>query len=391
MKIITFSTLYPNAQQPRHGIFVETRLKKLIDNGNIESIVVAPVPWFPFKNKCFGLYAEYASVKIIEEKSGITIYHPRYLVIPKLGMLLTPYFLARAARKCIRNIIRAGYDFDVFDAHYFYPDGIAAARLGEYFSKPVVITARGSDINLIGQLDAPRKKIIDAAKSVAALVTVSSALKEKMADLGVDRNKITVLRNGVDLEKFHPSPERQEFRKNLGVSGTVLVSVGNLIEPKGHHLIIEALQKLPDTFLIIIGKGPQEMALKNLVLKLQLKKHVIFIQHVYQNELYKYYSAADILVLASSREGWPNVLLEAMACGTPVVSINVGGVPEIIQKPEAGLFIQERSSDSIVKGIKKLCETMPTRAKTEEYVQQFSWDETTQGQEQLFSRVKINS
>jgi hypothetical protein len=151
MKLLTFSTLFPNAVHPSHGIFVETRLRYLMASGKVESRVVAPVPWFPSGNPRFGRYADYARVPAEEQRHGIQISHPRYMLLPKIGMQVAPWLLARSVKAQIGRIIDEGYDFDVLDAHYFYPDGVAAVMLGKYFNKPVVITARGTDINLIPQ------------------------------------------------------------------------------------------------------------------------------------------------------------------------------------------------------------------------------------------------
>lgn len=387
MRILTFTTLYPNALQPRHGIFVETRLRKLVEHGQVKSVVVAPVPWFPFGNKVFGQYAQYAKVPARESRGQIEIYHPRYPVIPRIGMNYSPYLLSTSVRKCIRSILESGFEFDLIDAHYFYPDGVAAIRLGEYFNKPVVITARGSDINLIATFPRQGKMIQDAASKAAAIITVSAALKENILDMGVDANKVVVLRNGVDINIFRPSEDREACRRMLGVSGTVLLSVGNLVELKGHHLVIEAVSMIPDARLVIVGSGPEKEKLINRVSELSLQERVIFIDHVPQDRLYQYYSAADILVLASSREGWPNVLLESMACGTPVVATRINGTPEIVRSPEAGMLIEERSAKAIAEGVFSLRNSCPDRGDTRRYSEKFGWDETTTGQEQLFHQI----
>jgi len=99
MKILTFSTLYPNAARPRHGIFVETQLRQQLKTGQVESMVVAPVPWFPSRNPLFGEYALHASAPREEQRHGIQVLHPRYLVLPKIGMTLAPYLLAQSVNR----------------------------------------------------------------------------------------------------------------------------------------------------------------------------------------------------------------------------------------------------------------------------------------------------
>ena len=143
MKILTFSTLFPNSEKPGHGIFVETRLRHLVGSGQVQSRVVAPIPWFPSTNPRFGNYARFAKAPRHEVRHGIEVAHPRYPVLPKVGMSVAPFLLAQAVKPAIGRLIDEGYDFDLIDAHYFYPDGVAAAMLARHFNKPLVITARG--------------------------------------------------------------------------------------------------------------------------------------------------------------------------------------------------------------------------------------------------------
>jgi teichuronic acid biosynthesis glycosyltransferase TuaC len=386
MKILTFSTLYPHAARPSHGIFVETRLRYLLASGKVESKVVAPVPWFPSSNSRFGEYAICAKAPREERRYGIDVMHPRYVTVPKLGMSVAPFLLAAGAYSAVQSIIRRGYDFEIIDAHYFYPDGVAAAMIGQKLNVPVVITARGTDINLLPQFALPRRMILWAARRAAALVTVSAALKAALTQLGVDASKTSVLRNGVDTRLFHPV-DRVLQRARLGLTGTVLLMVGNLVALKGHDVVLRALREFSGACLLIIGEGREERNLRSLACELGIRDRVRFLGAMPQEQLPEYYGAADALVLASSREGWPNVLLEAMACGTPVVSTTVGGTPEIVAAPEAGVLVNERSAHGVVEALQRLFRNYPDRKLTRRYAERFGWDETTRGQLQLFEGV----
>jgi teichuronic acid biosynthesis glycosyltransferase TuaC len=386
LKILTFTTLYPDTTRSRHGIFVETRLRQLIMHAGIEARVVAPVPWFPSKNPMFGDYVTYAGVSRQELHHGIEVYHPRYPLLPKIGMSLTPWLMAQAVKPTLQGLLRDGYDFDVIDAHYFYPDGVAAALLARTFRKPLVITARGSDLNLIANLPLPRKWILWAARRADHLITVSAALKQVLVEMGAHPSKITVLRNGVDVAVFKPV-ERDTMRRELGVSGFVLLSIGNLIPAKGHDLVIEAVAHLPDTVLLIIGQGPDQHRLRQLIADRGLEGRVRILGNMEQDALRDYYGVADALVLASAREGWPNVLLESMACGTPVIATAVGAAPDIVAAPEAGVLAAERSTAALLAAIRQLRDQYPDRAATRAYAEQFSWDEISIGQMQIFNRM----
>lgn len=386
MKILTFTTLYPNAARPNHGIFVETRLRHLLESRCVEARVVAPVPWFPLESPRFGHYAAFARAPQVEQRHGIEVMHPRYLSVPKIGMSMSPFLLAARAGSILEGMVRRGFDFDVLDAHYFYPDGVAAAIIGRKLNKPVVITARGSDVNLLPQFAIPRKMIQWAARRAAALVTVSAALKKSLIQLGVESGKISVLRNGVDTRVFRPV-DREIHRTRMGLTGTVLLMVGNLVSLKGHELVLRALQEFPDACLLIVGEGEERRALETLAGALQIQHRVRFLGVMPHAQLAEVYGAADALVLASSREGWPNVLLEAMACGTPVVSSSVGGTPEIVTAPEAGVLMTERSVPGVAKALRRLLHNYPDRALTRKYAERFSWDDTTRGQLAVFENI----
>ncbi|HET6185287.1 MAG TPA: glycosyltransferase [Acetobacteraceae bacterium] len=385
LRLLTFSTLYPHAGRPNHGVFVENRLRQLLASGEAASLVVAPVPWFPSTAPRFGEWAAHARAPQSEQRHGIDVLHPRYPVIPKAGMSLAPWLLYRAMLPVFARLL-PGAGIQAIDAHYLYPDGVAAVWLGRRFGLPVVATARGTDVNFLPRYALPRRMIRRAMADAAALVAVSAALKEAMVALGAPDEKVTVLRNGVDTRLFCPPADRATLRARLGIAGPSLLSVGHLIERKGHHLVIEAAAQLPGVRLAIVGEGPERGALLALIDRLGVRDRVRLVGAVPHAEMPSWYGAADVLVLASSREGWANVLLEAMACGTPVVATNIWGNPEVVRAPEAGRIV-ERSAGSIAQGCAALLASPPDRAATRAYAEGFSWDETTRGQLALFGRV----
>ena len=387
IKIVTFTTLYPNAVQPAHGIFVENRMRHLVASGRVTSRIVAPVPWFPKAlTRLSTAYATYSDVPLVEQRHDLKIIHPRFLTVPKFGMTIAPALLFARSLWALRCLRAESGDFDLIDAHYFYPDGVAALMLGKVMRKPVVITARGTDINLIPRYCLPRSMIRYAAREAAGIITVSQALKDALFALGISGRDVHVLRNGVDLDTFRPIC-RSDARTRLGLNGRTLLSVGHLIERKGHDLVISALPALPQHSLLIVGEGPERGALQRLATKLGVADRVRFLGRIDHEGLAEVYSAADALVLASSREGWPNVLLEAMACGTPVVASNIWGNPEVVAQQEAGELMSERTASGVVAAVEKVFQTPRDRAATRRYAERFSWDETTEGQIKLFSEV----
>ncbi len=387
VRLITYSTLYPNGVQPTHGVFVENRLRHLVASGEVVARVVAPVPWFPFRSPRFGRYAQFAQVPAWEERHGLTLHHPRYPLIPRIGMNLSPFLLAMATLPAVRAAIEAQGGADILDAHYLFPDGVAATIIGKLLDIPTVVTARGTDVSLIPRYPVPRRMIQRAAGRAAGIITVSAALKEGLEGFGVAPDRVTVLRNGVDLRLFRPL-DRQATRRRLGLEGPTLISVGHLIERKGHHLIIDAMPSLPGFTLLIAGEGEERAKLEALIARLSLEDRVRLLGARPHDELPELYGAADALVLASSREGWANVLLEAMACGTPVVATDIWGNPEVVARPEAGILMAERSAKGVADAVRSLFSSrMPTREATRAYASAFSWDATTEGQIELFRRI----
>jgi glycosyltransferase involved in cell wall biosynthesis len=370
LRLLTFSTLYPNPAQPNHGVFVENRLRHLVASGAAESAVLAPVPWFP------GRAPGMSAVPAEESRHGLTVCHPRFAAPPGLGMYSNPLALYGAARRVLRRLLDAGARFDAIDAHYLYPDGVAAVWLGRRFGLPVVITARGSDASQLPHYAVPGRLIRQAIAGADALIAVSAGLAEGLVALGAPPGKVTVLRNGVDLGLFRPPADRAALRAELGLEGPVLLSVGLLIERKGHHLTVEALRELPGHTLLVAGEGPERASLLALAERLGVAGRLRLLGAQPHARLPQIYGAADVMVLASSREGWANVLLESMACGTPVVASPAWGSREAVTAPEAGLVLEARTITS-----------PPDRGATRAYAERFGWEETTAGQLALFRRV----
>jgi len=386
LRLLTFTTLFPNREQPNHGVFVANRLRHLVAGGDACSTVVAPVPFFPSGAGCIGQWGGFARVPQREVRHGLTFHHPRYPAIPRIGMSMSPFLLAGAVFDAVRLLHQNGGRFDLIDAHYFYPDGVAAVWLGRRLGLPVVVTARGSDITQIARYRLPRRMIRWAVRNAAGLITVSAALGDALVELGADPHAVTVLRNGVDLALFRPA-DRKAAREALGLRRPALLSVGHLIERKGHDRVIAAMPALPEFELLIVGDGPERGRLEALRGELGVADRVRLLGALSHEGLPAIYTAADALVLASSREGWANVLLEAMACGTPVVASPIAGNAEVVRAPEAGVLTRENTARGVAAAVRCLFADLPSREATRAYAERHSWDETTSGQLALFRRV----
>lgn len=385
MRVLSFTTLYPNAERPQYSVFVENRLRQLVRSGEVSARVLAPVPYFPCRSNCFGSYSAYARVPRRETRFGIEVDHPRYLAIPKVGMSVAPYLLYAAARRAFDRLLRKGERFDIIDAHYFYPDGVAAVLLGRAANLPVTVTARGSDINLLPDFTLPRRLIRWTAQRADGVITVSSALAARLHDLGIDRSRIAVLRNGIDPAVFRPTTP---YRTGEGPAPRPLaLSVGNLVPLKGHDLAIAAVARIPDLTLWVVGAGPERERLERLAHQHAVADRVRFLGTLPHERMPEVYSAADLLLLASEREGWPNVLLEAMACGVRVVTTAISDVTEVVNRPAAGVWIRERSVDCLTLAIRQSLAAPVAREATRAHALGFTWDATTKGQLSLFRDI----
>ena len=379
--LLTLTTLFPNARQPRRGIFVANRLARLCDSGRVACQVVAAVPSFP------GAYRETAGVPESEQIHGLPVRHPRYLHVPGVGMRIQPDSLARALLEDLRAHGDDARRFDVVDAHYFYPDGVAAARVAAQLGLPLVISARGSDINLIAETPFARRRILEAANAADALIAVSQALARKMISLGMPAERVHVLRNGVDPDVFFPVP-RSEARNRLGLreDARCVLGVGNLVHEKGFDVLVRALATLRDARLLLVGDGPLRESLETLARQVAPGR-VEFHGNMPQANLRFAYSAADALALPSLREGWPNVVLEALACGLPVVASNVGGIPEILGDDAPAALVDSRDAAAWSHALSDVMNRGYARDAVRRYALRFGWDDVVAAQCVLYERV----
>ena len=381
VRLLTLTTLFPNGRNARHGIFVANRLRRLCDTGRVAATVVAALPWFP------GAYRDRAAIAAIETINGLEVHHPRFINVPGVGMRIQPDLLARALIDPLRRMRANGNHFDVIDAHYFYPDGVAAARIADEFGLPLVISARGSDINLIGRIAFARERMLQAAERAQALIAVSGNLAKKMVELGMPEQRTHVLRNGVDTEAFKPfSSSAARTRLGLPSSGSLVLGVGNLVPEKGFSLLIEAIAGLGDVRLLLIGEGPLRGELTSLGKSLAPSR-VVLRPNMPQEELRYAYAAADVLALPSLREGWPNVVLEALACGTPIVASAVGGLPEILSDGAPGRLVVERSVHAWRHALRDVLDASIPAERAHMFARKFDWDDVVAQQVLLYERV----
>lgn len=359
--LVVFSSLFPHPGRPGSGLFIRERMFRVAQT--LPVVVIAPQPWFPGQSLLRRFRPNFRPPAPQQEKQqGITVYHPRFISVPGQLKWLDGWSMARSARSLIRRLRSAGRA-DVIDAHFAYPDGYAAVLLGRRFRLPVCITLRGTEPRiatypLCGRLQRW------AMRRAQRILAVADSLRQMALREGVPAARTLTVGNGVDTERFHRL-DKLGARKamNLSSDAKVLISVGGLVERKGFHRVIQLLPLLlsqhPDLVYLIVGgpspEGDWSKRLHEMVAKLGLQRQVRFLGTLAPDELKLPLSAADLFVLATRNEGWANVLLEAMACGLPVVTTDVGGNREVVCNPRLGKIVpfgdDAALADAITQGL----------------------------------------
>jgi len=356
-RVVVLTTLFPHAGQPTTGLFIRERMFRVARL--LPLTVVAPVPWFPFQALLRRWKPHFRPpAPAVDMQEGIEVQRPRFLSVPGAFKWLDGWFMAVS---CLPTLLRLkrGFGCNVVDAHFAYPEGYAATLLGRWLHMPVSITMRGTEVP-IARDPRRRRRMIKALQRATRIFAVSDSLKRHAVILGVAGDKILVVGNGVDTAKFHRL-DRRAARQGLGLplDAPVLVSVGALVERKGFHRVLECLPALRRRFpglryLVVGGAGPEgdwSARLRKSVSDLGLEDCVVFLGALAPEELNVPLSAADLFVLATRNEGWANVFLEAMACGLPVVTTDVGGNAEVVANANLGMLVPFGDPDRLAQAI----------------------------------------
>lgn len=380
VRLLVFSSLFPSEVQPGAGLFIRERMFRV--SQHIPVVVVAPVPWFPFQAVIRHFKPGYRlQPSKVEEQQGIRVYYPRFLALPGLFRSCDGFSMAVCSLYRLL-LLKKSFGFTLIDAHFAWPDGYAATLLGRWFRLPVTITLRGSEVPQ--SRDATRrKKILQALHRAVRVFSVSASLKEHVIRLGANADKIQVVGNGVDSDKFTPvSDARSKLPVAIGEHEKILITVGGLVERKGFHRVIEImpqlLKKYPNLHYLIIGgqsgEGDMSGQLRAQVAEAGLQANVHFLGPLPATELKVPLSAADLFVLPTRNEGWANVILESMACGTPVIASNVGGNNEVIANSDLGTIVPFGDASALYTAIDRgLCNQW-NRKKLVDYARANAWD-----------------
>lgn len=379
-RIVVLSTLFPHPGQPTAGVFIRERMIRVA--AHLPVTVIAPVPWFPLQGLVRRWRPHFRPPAPREQaQDGLRVLHPRFLCVPAVLKCLDGFFMALGSLATLRRL-RREQGVDLIDAHFGYPDGHAACLLSRWSGIPFTVTLRGTEPRL-GRTRLRGALMRSALAEAARLIAVSTSLGDWARRQGIDAGRVEIIGNGVDTSRFAPS-DRVQARAELGEtgSGPIIVTVGGLTERKGFHRVIECLPELHRKwnglrYLVVGGasaEGDWRARLEEQVSRLGLRDVVRFLGVVPPDRLRVPLSAADAFVLATRNEGWANVLLEAMACGLPVVTTDVGGNRQVVADDGVGIIVPFDDPSALTSAIEQALVRAWDRPGIRAYAQANSWE-----------------
>jgi len=378
MRVLTFTTLYPNAAMPDHGVFVRKRTEAVARRPEVGVEVVAPVPHAPALPG-WARARTFAAVPKEEELAGLTVHHPRFLSPPGEWARFKPRWMAKGAWSRVRAL-HAERPFDLVDAHFARPDGAAAALVARRLGVPLVLSVRGSDVHR--DLERPRLAplVLATLRDAAAVISVARPLTDRLVAAGLPAARITTIPNGIDLTRWSGA-DGAAARRELGLAPgrRVILSVAALKPVKGHDVLLDAFAAMDHDGdaceLWLAGDGPLRAELERRAARLGVAGSVRFLGAVAHDHLPGLYAAADVFALPSRNEGCPNVVLEALASGCPVAAAAVGHVPWMVREGDNGRVVPPEDPEALAAALRALLKASPSRAEVRATVAECTWDD----------------
>ena len=386
-KILLLSNNFPNPAELNRGIFNLQFAKELQKVADLS--VATPLPWFPkwLRFKSFRKWIHFSQVPYTFCIDGVNVHSPKYLYLPKIAepfhalmMFLRMFpWLVRRRRKI---------GFDIIIVHWLYPDGVCASWYSRLMGVPLIMCAEGCDVNeFLGQ-STKRIQILSALNSAAHIATVSNGLTQALVNHGIAEEKITTIPNGVDSAVFS-RVESDSARQSNNKIPTILY-IGRLSDEKDVMILLQAVALLRNSGqefrLNIVGDGPEMDSLRRFSSENSLDDRIQFAGQVAHRDISNYLRQCDVLCLPSKREGCPNVVLEAMACGVPVVAFAVGGIPDMVSEA-TGILAEERTPESLQSALQVAIDTPWNNSAIANSVRDLTWERVARKKMKIVEKV----
>ncbi|MDE2125774.1 MAG: glycosyltransferase [Armatimonadetes bacterium] len=348
MRVLLVTNLFPSEQEPTRGTFTLNALKALCAIDDVQ--VVSPLPWWDTWKRPSQLFTT-----PVQLHGGVRSHYPTMWAVPRMPVASAAGCAASIRPLCRR--IHRSFPFEVVLGVWAWPDAAAAGAVARDFNVPVVVKVVGSDINRLAQRPDLRPRIGRALNKAAAVIAVSEPLRHALIELEIPGDRITVVPGGVNGQMFAIG-DRAVARDRLGLphGEQILLYVGNYRTEKGVDLLLEAMRLMNTEgecpLLLMVGGGELEAVLRSRAEEWGITGRVRFCGRQLQNDLPTWFAAADAFCLASRSEGCPNVLLEAMSCGRPVVAAAVGGIPNMVTQ-DTGILVSPEKPDEFAAAIRK--------------------------------------
>jgi len=389
LNILISSSIFPNKKEVTKGIYIFHQVKALSKYCNVK--VVASVPYFPgwIKSKKYDFYPKLPKKEIID---GLEVLHPRVSVIPKFGRSVYGFLYALCLYQPMKRLKRS-FQPDIIICYWAYPDGFANVLLANILKIPIILGGRGCDINDISDYRSKKLMVSWALKASDRVMAVSNAMKREMIKLGIPEEKIKVIPNGLD--NIFKSLDKKDARRLINLQPEnkeqkIILYCGRFGPEKGLEYLIKAVKILYDrnvSFrLILVGDGQQKDQIKKLVISSGLAKRVQFKEEMPYDKMPALMNSSDIFCLPSIREGWPNVVMEALGCGIPVVASEVGGVPEILTSPEYGIMVPKQNYEELANALMMAIKKPWNHNKIRSAVRNRTWDNVAQ---EIYSEINF--
>jgi len=383
-RLLFISNLFPDDSEPYRGLDNVTVLHALRERG-WDIRVMAPRPWLPLLKP----------VRHFSPRVQDLPFQPQYipsLYLPKIGGVANHHLMARALSQGLRHML-ATFEPDVTLASWLFPDGWAAWQaLRPRASQPVLLLAQGSDVHRYLKSPPRRRAILNALAGTQGCICRSKNLATMLVEAGADAVKMRPIHNGIDTHVFCPEGDLPSGSP-VPDTAPVLLFVGNLLPVKDPEFLLKAFASLstrisgPPPHLVLAGKGPMRQSLASLAISLGINERTHFLGPQSAPQIAAWMRRASLLVMTSINEGLPNVILEAQACGLPVVSTDVGGIHEVVNEDWKGRLTPSGDMQAWTGAAHEMLEHLPARAALAEIGGTRTWPATAAVYEQVLEEA----